>query len=116
MKITKRSVTASEEMVHESAVSFDFIAPEEGYPSEMGGDLMEAIDMLGYESFGYDFVDVDYSNYSDYAEYNDRISQGSIDFKWSETYSEEEITYSLSRVLDSYGCDLIGVDFYAIEK
>lgn len=115
MKITRRPVTASSDWGGESGVSFDFICPGKNYPtSEMGGDIMEAIDMLGYSTFGYDFRDVDYSGYSEYADENDDISQGSIDFKWRMDYDQDEITDAICRVLESYNCVLIGIDFYSL--
>ena len=108
-------VTASSDWGGESGVSFDFICPGKNYPtSEMGGDLMEAIDMLGYSTFGYDFRDVDYSSYPEYANENDDISQGGIDFKWRMDYDQDEITDAIARVLESYNCVLIGVDFYSL--
>ncbi len=116
MKITRKSVTASSDWGGESGVSFEFICPSTNYPtSEMGGDLMEAIDMLGYSTFGYDFLsDVEYSAYSEYANDDDIISQGSIDFKWRMDYDQDEITDAICRVLESYNCVLIGIDFYSL--
>lgn len=97
-----------------SSVSFDFICPGKDYPFTMGDDIMDAIDGLGYEALGFDFRDVDYSH-SDYASKNDQISQGGVDFNHEGFYSAKAIEDEIAEVLDQYGCELIGIDFYALE-
>lgn len=114
MKRYIKSATTSD--LYTTGISFDFISEGKIYPeTKIKHDLTQALNDLGYDVLGVDFRDVDYSNYSDYANQNDNISQCGIDFTHFGEYSENQLTETIDLVLSEWGCELIGIDFYSAD-
>lgn len=105
---------------HYSGCSFDFIwnlDTGDYEPSEVEDDVVHAFEAMniGCEVVGIDFESVDYSNFSDYSDLNDMISQCSIDFKWwGDSYDSKQIEQALTESLAADGYQLIGIDFYSL--
>ena len=113
----KRYIKATEEL-RTVGCSFDFINDGEYDYRELERAIEDAVQELGYDTYGVDFRDVDYSNVPEYRD--EIITQGGVDITSVEdpgmqNYIEEDIKNAISTALDRFGYELIGIDFYSVD-
>ena len=120
MKITRKTITASTEVIKTSAVSFDFIHDGNYDDRALESALFDAMEKADVTPIGIDFREVDYSNSPEFRD--EIITQGGIDFEWTDTgmpneagYIADDIEAYLAEALEQFGYELIGTDFYSVE-
>lgn len=100
--------------VQVSQCSFDFVNDGLYNTRELEELVLQAFVDAGVQPIAVDFRSVDYSGYPGY---DDRtVSQGGVDFEWSDNYSADAIEEELASALDYAGYDLIGIDFNSLEE